>query len=68
MPIQSLRDQAKKLAAHDNVLFIKGETGVGKKSFAGFVHSLSARNNKRFMALNEDNFNGRDAAKQLFGS
>lgn len=68
LPIQSLRDQAKKLAAHDNVLFIKGETGVGKKSFAGFVHSLSARNSKRFMALNEDNFNSREAAKQLFGT
>lgn len=68
LPIKSLREQAKKLAAHDNVLFIKGETGVGKKSFAGFVHSLSARSDKRFMALNEDNFNGRDAAKQLFGS
>ena len=67
LPIQSLRDQAKKLSAHDNVLFIKGETGVGKKSFAGFVHSLSPRNNKRFMALNEDNFNGREAGKQLFG-
>lgn len=68
LPIKSLREQAKKLAAHDNVLFIKGETGVGKKSYAGFVHSLSARNNKRFMALNEDNFNSVDSAKQLFGS
>ena len=68
LPIKSLREQAKKLAAHDNVLFIKGETGVGKKSYAGFVHSLSARNNKRFMALNEDNFNSVDSEKQLFGS
>lgn len=68
LQIQSLRDQAKKLAAHENVLFIKGETGVGKKSFANFVHSLSARNSKRFIALNEDNFNSRDSAKQLFGS
>ena len=68
LPIQSLRDQAKKLAAHDNVLFIKGETGVGKKSFAGFVHSLSSRNAKRFLALNEDNFNSRESAKQLFGA
>jgi two-component system nitrogen regulation response regulator NtrX len=68
LPIQSLRDQAKKLAAHDNILFIKGEIGVGKKSFAGFVHSLSARNSKHFMALNEDNFNSGEAAKQLFGT
>ena len=68
LSIQSLRDQAKKLAVHDNVLIIKGETGVGKKSFANFVHSLSTRNAKRFMALNEDNFNNHESAKQLFGS
>lgn len=68
LSIQSLRDQAKKLAVHDNVLIIKGETGVGKKSFAKFVHSLSTRNAKRFMALNEDNFNNHESAKQLFGS
>ena len=68
LPIQALRDQAKKLAAHDNVLFIKGETGVGKKAFANYVHSLSARNTKRFIALNDDNFNNRESAKQLFGT
>jgi len=67
LPIQSLRDQAKKLAAHDNVLFVKGETGVGKKSFANFVHLLSIRKQKRFIALNEDNFNSSESAKQLFG-
>ena len=68
LPIQSLRDQAKKLALHDNVLLIKGESGVGKKAFANFVHSLSARSSKRFITLNEDNFNSRDSARQLFGT
>jgi DNA-binding NtrC family response regulator len=68
LPIQSLRDQAKKLAVHDNVLFVKGETGVGKKSFANFVHSLSIRKPRRFIALNEDNFNSSESVKQLFGS
>ncbi len=68
LPIQSLRDQAKKLAAHDNILFIKGETGVGKKSYANFIHSLSTRKSKRFIALSEDNFNTREATKQLIGS
>ena len=68
LPIQSLRDQAKKLAAHDSVLFIKGEVGVGKKSYANFIHSLSERKSMRFIALTEDNFNSREAAKQLFGS
>ncbi|MGH1536659.1 MAG: sigma-54-dependent transcriptional regulator [Gammaproteobacteria bacterium] len=68
LPIQSLRDQAKKLAAHDNVLLIKGESGVGKKSFANFVHSLGNRKTKRFIALNDDNLNNRESAKQLFGA
>ena len=68
LQIQSLRDQAKKLAQHDNVLLLKGESGVGKKEFAHFVHSLSVRSSKRFITLNEDNFNGRDSARQLFGA
>ncbi len=68
LPIQSLRDQAKKLAAHDNVLLIKGESGVGKKAFANFVHSLSKRSTKRFITLNEDNFNNSESTKQLFGT
>ncbi len=68
LPIQSLRDHAKKLAAHDNVLLIKGESGVGKKAFANFIHSLSSRNTKRFITLNEDNFNSRESAKQLLGT
>ena len=68
LPIQSLRDQAKKLAAHESVLFIKGEAGVGKKNYANYIHSLSERKAKRFVTLNEDNFNSREATKQLFGS
>jgi len=68
LSIQALRDQAKKLAAHDNILLIKGEAGVGKKSFANYVHSLSANKANRFIILNEDNFNNRDSVKQLFGS
>jgi len=68
LAIQGLRDQAKKLAAHDNAILIKGENGVGKQSFANYVHSLSNRNSNRFVALNEENFNSRDAIKQLFGA
>jgi len=67
LPIQSLRDQAKKTSAHDNVVFISGEAGVGKKSYANYIHSLSARKNKRFTFLNEDNFNSAQSAQQLLG-
>ncbi len=68
LPIQALRDQAKKIAAHDNVVFISGEAGVGKKSYANYIHSLSARKNKRFTFLNEDNFNSAQSAQQLLGN
>lgn len=68
LPIQSLRDQAKKIAAHENVVFISGEAGVGKKSYANYIHSLSARKTKRFTFLNEDNFNSSQSAQQLLGS
>ena len=67
MPMQALRDQAKKIAAHDNVVFIRGETGVGKNAYANYIHSLSERQSKRFTFLNEDNFNRSESAKQLFG-
>lgn len=68
MPMQALRDQAKKIAAHDNVVFIRGEAGVGKNAYANYIHSLSARKSKRFTFLNEDNFNRTEAAQQLFGT
>ena len=65
LPMQALRDQAKKIAAHDNVVFIKGEAGVGKKADASYIHSLSARKAKRFTFLNEDNFNRGQAAATI---
>ena len=68
MQMQALREQAKKLAQHDNVLLITGESGVGKQTFAKYVHSLSANKDKRFIALSEDNFNDGDTTKELFGS
>ncbi len=68
LPMQALRDQAKKIAAHDNVVFLKGEAGVGKNAYANYIHSLSPRKAKRFTFLNEDNFNRGEAAQQLFGT
>lgn len=68
MQMRALRDQAEKLAQHDNVLLIMGESGVGKKTFANYVHSLSSNKDKRFIALSEDYFNDKAAIKELFGS
>ena len=66
--MRALRDQAKKLAQHDNVLLIIGESGVGKKTYANYVHSLSTNKAKRFIVLSEEYFNEIDAIKELFGS
>ncbi len=66
--MRALREQAEKLALHDNVLLIIGESGSGKKTFANYVHSLSSKKDKQFITLSEDNFNDRDAAKELLGS
>ncbi len=67
MQMRSLREQAKKLAQHDNILLITGEPGSGKKMFANYVHALGPNKNKKFIVLSEDHFNDRDATKELFG-
>ena len=68
MQMRALRDQAKKLAQHGNVLLLTGETGIGKKAYANYVHSLSSAKEKHFLILSEENFNDHNAAKELFGS
>lgn len=66
--IKTLRGQALKLAQHDSILLLHGEPGTGKKIFANYVHVLSENKHKRFLVLNEDNFNDPDATKELFGT
>ncbi|GHV60281.1 ATPase AAA [Campylobacterota bacterium] len=43
---------ARKVAATDACVMLLGESGVGKEVFAGFIHSISARNDKPFVAIN----------------
>ncbi len=68
MQIKAVRDQAKKLAQHDNIVLITGEQGVGKKTFANYVHALGSNKDKKFIVVSEDNFNEKDASKELFGA
>ena len=68
LQMKTLREQAAKLAKHESVLLLQGEPGTGKKTFANYVHALSANKHKRFLVLNEDNFNDPDVAKELFGT
>lgn len=65
--IRAIRDHAKKLAQHQNVLLITGEPGVGKRIFAHYVHTLSQNKGSIFLTITEDTFNKNDAAQELFG-
>ncbi len=66
--MNDLRDQAKKLAKLDTLLLITGESGVGKKTFASYIHALSDKQDNRFVMLSEESFNDQKAIKELFGS
>ena len=66
--MRTLRDQARKLAQHDNVVLITGESGAGKKTFARYVHAVSARQGHEFIVLSEGDFSDRGLARELFGS
>ena len=66
--MRTLREQAKKLAQHDNMVLITGQSGAGKKIFARYVHDLSARQDREFIVVSEDDFSDRGLAWELFGT
>ena len=67
MQVRAIRDHAKKLSQHQNVLLITGESGSGKRIFAHHVHTLSERQGNIFVTLSEETFNKKDAVQELFG-
>ncbi|OIN96335.1 hypothetical protein AUJ66_06575 [Candidatus Desantisbacteria bacterium CG1_02_38_46] len=50
--IKKVIDLAKKVAPTDSTILISGETGVGKELIARYIHHLSPRQDKSFVALN----------------
>ena len=66
--MRTLREQAKKLGQHDNMVLITGQSGAGKKTFARYVHDLSARQDREFIVVSEDDFSDRGLAWELFGT
>lgn len=65
--MSNLREQARKLAQHDNVVLITGEPGAGKTTFARYVHALSPRRDQEFVVVSEDDLSDRGLARELFG-
>ncbi|MDD3517369.1 MAG: sigma-54 dependent transcriptional regulator [Chromatiales bacterium] len=65
--MQALREQAKRIARHDTWVLISGESGVGKQTFARYLHSLSQRRDQPFVEVAVASLAGDDSALELFG-
>jgi DNA-binding NtrC family response regulator len=65
--MQELKKLIVQVAPTDCNLLILGETGTGKELVAKTIHSLSARSEKRFLAINCGAFSEELLANELFG-
>lgn len=52
LAMQKLRKNIERIATVDYPVILKGETGTGKELAARMIHTLSRRNNRRFLAIN----------------
>ncbi len=66
--MQRLREQVKRIAAHDTWVLITGEAGSGRETFARYLHSQSARRERPFVDLGVSVIARGNAARELFGS
>lgn len=66
--MQRLREQAKRIAQHDSQVLLYGEAGVGKESFARYIHSRSARKNRPFVRAALSANTSINLGNLLFGS
>ncbi|AGA32127.1 Nitrogen assimilation regulatory protein NtrX [Thioalkalivibrio nitratireducens DSM 14787] len=66
--MNSLRDQVQRMAQHDTWVLISGEAGVGKQTFARFLHAGSARRDNPFIVVAVGSLSGQEAITELFGS
>ncbi len=66
--MRDIKSQAKRLAQHDTWILINGEAGVGKATFARYLHNLSGRRDGPFIELNAGSVAPENSAVELFGS
>ncbi len=66
--MQDLREQIKRVAAHDSNVLLVGEVGTGREAFARFMHSLSARSKNRMVTLVAGSITADNAEEMLLGS
>lgn len=66
--LQRLREQTKRIAAHDTWVLISGEPGSGRETFARYLHSQSSRKANPFVKVAVSTIGAEQAARELFGS
>ena len=65
--MQTLREQAQRIAAHNSAVIIYGETGVGKEVFARFIHANSINKDNSFIKASLSSIQDNMLCKELFG-
>ncbi len=65
--ITALKEAIAQVAPVDSNVLILGETGTGKELVARYIHALSRRRDKRFLAINCASFNEDLLTNELFG-
>jgi len=65
--MQNLREQSKRIAKHNNLVMIYGESGVGKEVFARYIHDNSEGRDRAFVKSTVSSFKAENISKELFG-
>lgn len=65
--MHALREQIQRIALHDTWVLISGEPGVGKQTFARYLHSQSARTSGPFVEVLVSAMTPDEAAEEIFG-
>lgn len=66
--MQSLREQARKIAQHNTWVLISGEPGAGKEVVARYIHAHSALRDRPFVEVAVGSMSAEHSAAELFGS
>jgi two-component system, NtrC family, nitrogen regulation response regulator NtrX len=65
--MEQLREQARKIALHNSWVLISGEAGVGKGTFARYIHQQSPRCHGPFVEIAVGSISEENSAAELFG-
>ena len=66
--MQNLRSKAQAIAKHDAWVLLTGEPGVGKSSFARYIHDNSLRSQGPFSEVRVASIARENSERELFGS